>query len=86
LLARRFAARYSSAAPPPAVLPKKSARPDNFLSRICLKEKRKNFKELLYNLNGATDGISKNCVLLPDCAIKKRNSTNADTCYRYTKI
>ena len=37
------------------------------------KRKRKNFKVLL-NLNGATGGLSKNCVLLSDCAIKKRNS------------
>ena len=29
---------------------------------------------LLLNLNGATGGLSKNCVLLSDCAIKKRNS------------
>ena len=43
-------------------------------SAIATKRERKNFKESLYNLNGATGGLSKNCVLLSDCAIKKRNS------------
>jgi hypothetical protein len=37
-----------------------------------VKRKCKNLKE--QNLNGATGGLSKNCVLLSDCAIKKRNS------------
>jgi len=29
-----------------------------FLKRNCFKEKRKNLKELLCNLNGATGGLS----------------------------
>jgi hypothetical protein len=52
LLARRFAARYFSAAPPPAAPPKLSARKDKIRIDFVSKKKRKNFKELFINLNG----------------------------------
>jgi len=75
LLAPLRGARNSSAAPPPAALPKKSARTDNFLLRNCLKEKRKNFKELFINLNGRP-GCSQFLAVLPETAIKNRKEYN----------
>jgi hypothetical protein len=64
-------ARYSSAAPPPAALPKKSARTDNFFLRNCLKEKRKNFKELLFNSNGTPVVTSSDDSSLTSVPLKK---------------
>jgi hypothetical protein len=48
---------------------------DNLLKRNCLKEKRKNFKELLLNSNGRP-GCSQFLAVLPETAIKNRKEYN----------
>jgi hypothetical protein len=49
--------------------------------RRTKKKKRKNFKELFINLNGAPVGTSSDCLLADECAIKKDNLSIAGSIY-----